>query len=130
MMSKLGTIKTLELLEREMGRAGREAEESALREARGILARSEPGLMTTGQAATLLNVSIPTIKRMVERGTLAGAPVGGRWRISRESVDTLLRLRQTPREFDAEGHPSPEEIQTLIDRARRSKRGKPSRATP
>lgn len=129
-MPKLETIKTLERLEREMGRAGRKAEASALREARGILARSEPGLMTTGQAATLLNVSIPTIKRMVERGTLAGAPVGGRWRVSRASVEALLRLRQTLLEFDAEAQPSPEEIQTLIHRARHSKRGKPSRATP
>ena len=129
-MPKLETIKTLERLEREMSRAGRKEEEAALREARGILARSEPGLVTTGQAAMLLNVSIPTIKRMVERGTLAGAPVGGRWRVSRESVEALLQLRQTLLEFDREGHPSPEEIQTLIRQARRSGRGKPSRANP
>ncbi len=64
-MTSLTTIKTLELLEQEMGRAGRKTEEAALRQARTALTRSEPNLLTTGQAARILHVSIPTVKRMV-----------------------------------------------------------------
>src|SRR5919199_4954679 len=108
-MDRLSTLSTLAELEREMARIGRVREEQALREARTALARPGRGVLSTGQAAERLGVSVPTVKRWVERGTLAGARVGGRWRIAAEGVDRLVRLRDSLRALDDEGNPSPEE---------------------
>lgn len=57
------TLKTLAELEQEMARAGRAAEEEALRDARRTLARRRDEFVTTGEAAEQLGVSIPTVKR-------------------------------------------------------------------
>lgn len=63
----------------------------------------EPAL-TPGQAAKLFNVSVPGIHTWIEKGLLhAWRTPGGHRRISRKSVDALLRQRdgvEPPREED------------------------------
>jgi excisionase family DNA binding protein len=120
-MVKLATLTNLERLEREMADAGRVAEEKALREARHALARPPHGLLTTGQAAERLGISIPTVKRWLERGTLDGGRVEGRWLVATESVERLVSIRDTLRAIDAEGYPTDEELQALFSRSRRSR---------
>jgi excisionase family DNA binding protein len=101
-----------------MDRSGRAVERQALRDALNTLARPERGVLTTGQAAERLGVSIPTVKRWIERGTLAGGPMGSRWLVSTEDVERLVRLRAALVALDAEGNPSPAEIRAP-DRRRR-----------
>lgn len=100
------TLNTLSQLRHEMAHAGRTAEEAALQEALLVLARRERGFLSTGQAAERLGVSIPTIRRWVERGALAGGSTGGRWIVAAESVDRLVRLRRALVALDREGNPS------------------------
>lgn len=118
-MVKRATLSTLAELGREMAAAGRAAEEAALREAVGVLSQPPRGFLTTGQAAERLGISIPTVKRWIERGTLSGGPAEGRWLVVAESVDRIIRVRQLFREMDLEGYPTSEEIRELYDRARR-----------
>ena len=117
-MVRLATLSTLAELEDEMARAGRSREQAALRDARQALARPERGFLTTGQAAERLGVSIPTVKRWVERGALAGGATRGRWLVSTDSVDRLLRLRESLLALDREGNPSDDAPRGLIDRPR------------
>src|SRR5205823_1871997 len=105
-------------LEAEMAQTGRTREKAALHEALSALARPERGFLTTGQAAEKLGVSIPTIKRWIERGTLAGGAFGGRWVVSRESIDHILHLRESLRALDLEGNPTPEELRKLMQHRR------------
>jgi excisionase family DNA binding protein len=114
MVVSIATLQTLADLEDEMVRAGRATERQALHEALQSLGRPERGFLTTGQAAERLGVSIPTVKRWIERGALAGGPLGGRWVVATESVEQMVRLRAALAVLDREGNPSPEEIQTLI----------------
>src|SRR5438093_11031221 len=102
-MVALTTLQTLAELEREMSEAGRLPEEEALREAVRTLRRSGD-FLTTGEAAGRLGVSIPTVKRWIEHGALAGGHMGGRWLVSPTSVDELVRLRATLLELDREGN--------------------------
>ncbi len=112
-MVNLTTLTTLEALEREMAGSGRQREEGALREALNALARPERGFLSTGQAAERLGVSIPTIKRWIERATLAGGAIGGRWVVSQEAVERLVRLRESLQALDKEGIPTPDEVRAL-----------------
>ena len=116
-MVKLLTLTTLAELEQEMARAGRSREEEALREAVRALARPERGFLTTGQAARRLGVSIPTVKRWIDRGALTGGAMGGRWLVSSEGVEHLVRLRQSLVTLDREGNPTPGEIQQIYSRS-------------
>ena len=118
-MVTMATLTALAELEQEMGRTGRSREEQALREALHALARPERGVLTTGQAAERLGVSIPTVKRWVERGALVGGALGRRWLVSAESVERLVRLREALVALDDEGHPTPDEICALSRRPRR-----------
>lgn len=115
-MVALTTLKTLAELEREMSEAGRSAEEEALREALRTLARRRGEFLTTGEAADRLGVSIPTVKRWIERGALLGGLMGARWVVSSESVEQLVRLRAALFELDREGNPTLEEIRELYAR--------------
>jgi len=115
-MVALTTLKTLTDLEREMSRAGRSVEEEALREAVRTLARRRDAFLTTGEAAERLAVSIPTVKRWIERGALLGGPVGGRWLVSPESVEQLVRLRASLFDLDREGYPTAEEVREIDER--------------
>lgn len=113
---RLTTLETLAELEREMARAGRAREEEALAEALRALARPERGVLTTGQAAERLDISIPTVKRWIARGVLAGGLIGSRWQVSAESVARLARLREALEALDREGNPTPEEVQAISHR--------------
>jgi excisionase family DNA binding protein len=117
-MVSFTTLDRLATLEQEMERAGRAEEQRALREARLALARSDHGFVTTGVAAERLGVSIPTVKRWVQRGTLAGGSVGTRWLVSTESVERILSLRRSLNALDREGNPTPEELAALYARPR------------
>jgi len=114
-MVALATLKTLAELEREMGQAGRPAEEEALHEAVRTLARRRGEFLTTGEAADRLGVSIPTVKRWIERGALLGGLMGGRWLVSRENVEQLARLRTSLVDLDREGNPTMEEVRDLYE---------------
>lgn len=116
MAVKIATLSRLSDLEREMGAAGRQEEEAALREVLQMLVRSRRMLLTTGEAAARLNVSIPTVKRWIERGTLDGGLVGSRWLVSPESVQRVLDVRKILGEIEAEGFPTDEEIRAMYAR--------------
>ena len=118
-MVEMATLKTLAELEMEMGRAGRPAEEGALRQALRTLTRRERALLTTGEAAQQLRISIPTVKRWIRRGALTGGSLAGRWLVSRESVDRLARVRAALLDLDREGNPSPDDIRLIEARASR-----------
>lgn len=113
------TLDVLARLERELASAGRSEEVEAVRDALAALARPERGLLTTGQAADRLGVSITTVKEWIKRGTLRGVDTGTRWLVSEESVDRILRIRKTIAEIDEEGYPTPEEIYELTKKVRR-----------
>jgi excisionase family DNA binding protein len=117
---KLATLTVLAALEQEMAGAGRTAEKEALHEARRALSRPRHGFITTGQAAERLGVSIPTVKRFIYRGALAGGPIGsgGRWLVDEDRVEHLLRLRSALKAMDHEGNPTVEEIQELYRRSK------------
>jgi excisionase family DNA binding protein len=62
-------------------------------------------LLSTGEAATLLGVrSINTIKRWVGDGLLEGYQVGGRVKVTRASVEALLKspIAERQRTYEAE----------------------------
>jgi hypothetical protein len=99
-----------------MERAGRSREALALRDALRALARSERGFLTNGQAAERLGVIIPTVKRWIERGAVEGGVLSGRWLVSAESVERLIRLRAALVALDEEGNPTPDEVRRLINR--------------
>jgi len=115
-MVTLATLNTLAGLEEEMARAGRVAEQRALHAALRAFASPASGYLTTGATAAALGVSIPTVKRWIQRGVLRGVCLGSRWLVSKDSVDQALRLRSVLAALDDEGNPSPEEIQALLDR--------------
>jgi excisionase family DNA binding protein len=115
-MVTLATLNTLAELEQEMARTGRVAEQRALHAVLRACASPGGGYLTTGATAAALGVSIPTVKRRIRRGVLRGVCLGTRWLVSKDSVDQALRLRSAPVALDAEGNPSPEEIQALLDR--------------
>src|SRR5262245_7832996 len=117
-MVTLKTLETVARLQEEMARAGRTDEESALQAVVQALRRAERGFMTTGQAAERLGISIPTVKRWIERGTLAGGEFGGRWLVTAESVERVIRIREVLDALDREGNPTDEEIQELYRRKR------------
>jgi excisionase family DNA binding protein len=117
------TLRTLTELEQEMGRAGRTAEEEALREALRTLARRRGELLTTGEAAGRLGVSIPTVKRWIDRGTLVGSQMGGRWLVAPDSVQRLARLKASLVDLDQEGNPTEEEIPGIEHRSSRRAEG-------
>lgn len=119
-MVKVATLSTLENLREEMAAAARSAEQAALEEALRWLSRPRQGVLTTGETAERLGISIPTVKRWIERGTLDGGPVGGRWLVSEESVEHHVRLRKLLKAMDEEGNPTDEEIQEMYSRSRRS----------
>src|SRR4051794_32371921 len=108
-MVALATLERLAALEVEMAHAGRSAEEAALRDARRALARQHE-VLTTGEAAERLRISIPTVERWIGRGTLVGSAIGSRWLVSAQSVERILRLRAALADLDAEGNPTPGEI--------------------
>jgi hypothetical protein len=97
-------------------------EEAAPREAVHALARPARGFLTIDQAAESLGVSVPTVRGFVERGALAAGPGEGCEFVSAEGVEHLVRLRESLRELDREGNPTPEEIRELYSRPRRPAR--------
>lgn len=121
-MADATTLDTLLHLQRQMAAEGRSAEERALRDAVACLSssmvRGDGGLLTTGEAARLLGVSISTIKRWVGRGVLRGVDTGTRWLVEREGAERVLRIRATLAEMDDESNPTPEEFALLRRRGR------------
>ncbi len=117
------TLDTLANLATEMIDQGRTTEAEALREAVSRLGREE-GLVTTGEAAARLRISVPTVRRWLERGALVGVNLGTRWLVSEESVERVLRIRRNLREMAEEGYPTEEELLDLERRSRRTKDNK------
>ncbi len=104
------TIDTLAQLAQWLSDEGRTNEAKSVREALNELGQKE-GFITTGVAAEELGVSIPTVRRWVERGTLDGFDTGTRLLVSQASVDRLVRIRANLEALDQEGNPTPEEIE-------------------
>ena len=55
------------------------------------------GLLTTSQAAEIINVKRATIAKWLNDGTLAGYRINGRWRIKHEEIDRLLEKAEIKR---------------------------------
>jgi excisionase family DNA binding protein len=116
------TIDTVSRLERELAGSGRTDEAAALEELLAAVARPGKGLLTTGQAAGRLGITVQTVKNWIGRGTLRGIKAGTRWLVSEESVETVEGIRRTFAEAVEEGHPTPDEIAVLTKRTRRAVR--------
>lgn len=113
------TIEKLAELEQEMIASKRTTAAEALREALAALVRPSHGWLTTGQAAERLDITIPTVKEWIRRGTLKGRPVGNRWWVSEESVDKVRTVRKMLADMEEEGYPTEEEIYELTKKVRR-----------
>jgi excisionase family DNA binding protein len=112
----IATLNTVARLEQELTRAGRTADGAALRAVLRAFVRGGGEMLTTGQAARQLGVSIPTVKRWLERGTLEGSAVGGRWLVTQRSVERITGMRAALAALDAEGNPTLDEIRELYER--------------
>ncbi|GEM_PF-1165952 len=106
-------------LEREMESQGRITKARALREALVALARPARGWITTGQAAELLGITIPTVKAWILRSALVGRQVGDRWWVSRESVDSVLGFGSGIAQLGREDSPTEEESIEMTRKVRR-----------
>jgi excisionase family DNA binding protein len=84
--------------------------------------------ITIEQAARRLGVSVPFIREWLERDPQAGQRVGGRWLVTADRVEHLVRLRQALRALDEEGNPTDDEIREMSSRRHRGSTG--PRATP
>jgi len=107
------TLQTVANLEAEMTRAGRVAEEGALREVLQALSRPEFGFLSDEQAGALLGISPSMVRQWASRGALTGVEIEGRWLVARESVERTGRLREALGAMDDEGNPTAEEIGEL-----------------
>lgn len=106
------TIDTLAGIARELADQGRTTEAEAIRAAMNELGVTA-GLITTGEAAEKLGVSIPTVRRWTDRGTLTGVGTGTRLLVALDSVERVLRIRRNLKDMDAEGNPTAEEMDEL-----------------
>lgn len=110
----LATLNAVANLQAEMEMAGRVADSQALRAVLRSFTGQVGVLMTTGSAARRLGISIPTVKRWIERGTLEGGEFGGRWLVSAASVERIEGMRSALAALAEEGDPTPEEIADLV----------------
>ena len=106
----LATLNDVAKVQQEMEKAGRVSESQALRAVLKSVTGQAGNLVTTGEAAKRLGLSIPTVKRWVERGALEGGEFGGRWLVSAASIDGLMKMRVALAALAEEGNPTSEEI--------------------
>lgn len=57
-----------------------------------LAARLKGEYLTTRQTAELLQISVPTVKRRFEDGTIPALKIGSIWRCSRSSLDKLFQI--------------------------------------
>lgn len=57
-----------------------------------LVARLKGEVLTTSQVAELLQLSVPTVKRRFEDGTIPARKFGSKWRCSRSAVDKLFDI--------------------------------------
>ena len=110
----LATLNAVAKVQQEMEKAGRASESQALRAVLKSFTGQSSVLVTTGEAAKRLGLSIPTVKRWVERGALEGGEFGGRWLVSAASIDNLMNMRAALAALAEEGDPTPEEIAEMF----------------
>ena len=55
-----------------------------------------PELLTVAEAAVVLRMSAPTVRRALARGELSGLRIGRQWRVDRDSL-TNHQAAQAPR---------------------------------
>ena len=110
----LATLNAVAKLQIEMEKAGRIADSQALRAVLRSFTGQNGALVTTGNAARRLGISIPTVKRWIERGTLEGVELGGRWLVTVSSVERIEGMRSALAALAEEGDPTPEAIADLI----------------
>ncbi len=55
-----------------------------------------PEILTLQQAAEMLQISERTIQRMLKKGEIPGAQVGGQWRFDREQLRAMVKGEWKP----------------------------------
>ena len=106
----LATLNAVARIQQEMEQAGRVSESQALRAVLKSFTGQSSILVTTGEAARRLSLSIPTVKRWIERGALEGGEFGGRWLVSVPSINQIVNMRAALAALAEDGNPTPEEI--------------------
>lgn len=61
-------------------------------------AQGENDVMTVQEVSTYLRLAESTVYKLAQEGQLPGRKVGGRWRFSRQGIETWLRKRPFTRE--------------------------------
>ena len=100
-MDRTAVLVQLDAVADELTRRGETDLARKTREAVAALrsADAAPDFVTTGEAARLLGVrSINTVKAWVRDGLLEGSQVGGRVKVSRESIERMLESAVLARE--------------------------------
>jgi excisionase family DNA binding protein len=127
-MVTLTTLERLTELEERLAALGLETYRAAVDEALRALGGPGYRFVRTGEAARVLGVSIPTIKRWARKGILPMARVGGRWLIPAQSVERLKqaapRLRGRSGSLEELGTPLPSQHQRrMLALGRKANRG-------
>src|SRR5688572_14409644 len=100
-MDRSASLVQLDAVADELTRRGEADLARKTREAVAALRTADAGsdFVTTGEAARLLGVrSINTVKNWVREGMLEGSQVGGRMKVSRESIERMLTSAVLARE--------------------------------
>lgn len=60
-------------------------------------------MLSIPRVAELLSTTAPTIRRMVEQGTLPAVRLSRQWRVARDDLRTYLLTPSTVEDTDADG---------------------------
>jgi len=71
-----------------------------------------PMLLTVREVAELLRIHRPKVYELIKEGTIEGFKLGSDWRVTRESVETLIR-HPVPDAFFKKGKAAASEAEAI-----------------
>lgn len=67
-----------------------------------LMLRDQPTMLSIPRVAELLSTTAPTIRRMVEQGTLPAVRLSRQWRVARDDLRTYLLTPSTVEDTDTD----------------------------